>query len=490
MDFKIDFGPWKTVYEGKFSGHSVEIVSNPENFFLVFVFDVSENGEKIGALIEGYKAYIARGPMESFIETFPKPSLGVLKSIGSKTVKLFFSSFDPIYLDFRQEDFLRSIDNLLKRNIDSNSTIIDLARASSLDLKELSVCPASEYSLILGDPFTMCALIGGSAIETGTKREKSVQSESIPLGLSKSREIINENVKNLRRTIIVSPKKKEYEYAQYIITENLLLDDIAVFIFDDDDYFSDLKSASHNEKQLSEALISYDPLGFPMKKLKAKEEIKISVKDIDFGLAMNILGTGDKEFNTKLTLAKAPIIVNTPEELAQGLLQSTQLSGYEQLRAERISMLLGQQFPNLFGENPNVIDMAKDWPGNLGRATVVNIKDLTPHEKVLFVRTILRLFSKKLDKTSENKFSIIIPDSEKIFSIQPEKADSVVTDLENKGVGFVFGAESKGFNQGIEKNVGANISVVSKNDAAVSITNGKSYRVLLRPSLSGNPSFE
>jgi hypothetical protein len=351
--------------------------------------------------------------------------------------------------------------------------------------------PSSEYGAILGDPFTMRALIGGGKeVENTTQRENvSTKETTIQIGLSRTREIVHETTKNLKRTIIFSANPKEFEYTQYIIAENFLLENHSMFIFDDDDYFSDMKSASHNDALLKDSLVAYDPIGFPMKRAKAKDDVKISIKDVDFGLVMELIGTGDKEFNTKLTLAKAPVQANTAEELGQAIQQSDQLSAYEKLKAERICMLLSQQFPGMFGASVDVKEITKDWSGNLGRAIVVDIKELTEHEKVLFVRTILRLFSRKLESTQEIKFGVVLPNADKILSLLPEKVDTIVSDLENKGVGFVMGATRKGFNPRIEKNVSTNITIVSGNDAAISVANGKNYRVIVRPSLSGKPSY-
>ncbi len=495
MDLKLDYGPWKTAYAGKFQGRDVEIVVNPENLFLVFIYETSEDGAKIGALIEGYKAFLAKGRMESFIETLPKPALGITKSVGNKTAKVLFLSFDPIYLDFKHEDFLRKIDLAMKRLFDSVGTLADLARASSLELKELNMSPASEYSIILGDPFTMRALIGGPTMDVPVKAGAKAhpQSESggnaIQLGLSKEREIITEKTGNLKRTIIISQTKKEHEYAQYIITENFLLENKPMIVFDDEDYFSGLKTPSQNEKELRDSLVSYDPIGFPTKNLKVKEGVKISIKDIDFGLMTKLLRISDDEFNTKLTLAKAPIQVTIPEDLAKELLNSTQLSDYEKLRAERIVMIMSQQFPNMFGESADIAEITKDWPGNLGRATILNMKELSEQEKVLFVQTMLRRFSRKIEATQGIGFSIVIPNADKVLSLLPDKVEGTVLDLENKGVGFIFGVTRKGFNPSLEKSIGANITVVSGNDLAVSVANERNYRVKLRPSLSGNATY-
>jgi hypothetical protein len=488
MDLKIDFGPWKTNYEGMFSGHKVEIISNPENFFLVFIFDTSKEGEKLGALVEGYKAFFARGQLDNFIETLPKNSLGITKNNGDKISKIFFSSFDPIYIDFKHEDFLRKLDKLLERNIESNTTIMDLARASSLELKELNTIPASEYDIILGDPFTMRALIGGHNLKNNEKQTpKYSNTTTIQLGLNKNREIITEDISNFKTTLIYSNTKKEYEYTQYILAENILLGNKPVFIFDDEDYFSEMRIPSNNNNSLKDSLVEFDPIGFPIKIIKSKENAQISIKDVDFSLAMKLLETGDSEFNTKLTLAKAQLNVNKAEELAQEIQNNEELSAHEKLKAERICMLLAQQFKGMFGENIDVDELLKSWPGNLGRATIINIKNLSDFEKIFFVRTLLRIISKKIDSTKQVEITIILPNADKLFSILPEKASDLINDLTRKGVGFIFGTTKKDFNQEIEKIITTNLTIVSGNDIAVAINGQKNYRLLLRPSLSGNP---
>ena len=57
MDFKLDFGPWETVFVGQTYGHDVEIISNPEHFFLAIIYDKRE-GKKVGAVIEIGRAHV------------------------------------------------------------------------------------------------------------------------------------------------------------------------------------------------------------------------------------------------------------------------------------------------------------------------------------------------------------------------------------------------------------------------------------------------
>jgi len=48
MDFRINAGPWQTIFNGKFLGHTVEIVSNPEKYFLTLVYDEKDGEKKRG----------------------------------------------------------------------------------------------------------------------------------------------------------------------------------------------------------------------------------------------------------------------------------------------------------------------------------------------------------------------------------------------------------------------------------------------------------
>ena len=106
MDFKIDNGPWKPVYTGKFGDHEIEVITNPRHIFLIFVYE--NVGEKrVGALVEGYKAFVGRGAVGAFAETMPKSGIGIIKSFNKNTEKMLFLALEPLYMDLLEEDFLR-----------------------------------------------------------------------------------------------------------------------------------------------------------------------------------------------------------------------------------------------------------------------------------------------------------------------------------------------------------------------------------------------
>ncbi|MFA5126002.1 MAG: hypothetical protein WC462_03295 [archaeon] len=493
MDFKVDFGPWETIFSGQTYGHEVEIVSNPESFFLIIIYDKKE-GRNLGAIIEGYKAYYAKGLMESFLQTLPKPSFGIEKTNGEKTSKIFFLSFDPFYVDFRQEDYTRKIDSIIRKTEENASTIIDLARASSVDLRELSTVPKAEYAPILGDPFTMKALISGQNSAGISKLDISqktpIQEENFPLiqlGLSKARGIIKEPSENLLRTQIIG-QGNALNYGIYILAENFLLENIPIIVFDSNDYYSGLGVSSNDSTLLKDELVEFEPLGFSVRKLSAKESIKISLKDTDLFFALELIGLQDPEFQKNLSLFCFTVRAGTPEELIQKVMETKELSDYEKMRAERILRIVDKSFKGLFGAETPAEELIKEIPGKVGRATVLDTKRLSNEEKILFMHTIMRQLTKSISQTKAINCVMLMPEAGLLFEQSSEKASTTIMRLENRGLGIVMGAE-KEIPEVLVNTMTAKMNIVSGKDVAVSIRGKRNYRVMLRPSLSGAPKI-
>ena len=490
MNWKLDFGPWTTIMEGKFRGHSVEILENTEHFFISVIYDEKED-KKVGALVEGHKALVAHGSAEAFIQTLPKPAILIEKTLGDNTFKLFFVSTDSIYVDFRQEDYMREIDKIIKKGIDDTNTVIGIARASSLELVEIAMSSENEYSPVLGDPFTARALLSGlkkSALELLDFGDgvSYMPKTFIALGLNKKREIIKEKNVNLFKTIITGEEKGRL-YAMYILAENFLLENRTGIIFDENNYFSGLASASKNELELREELVEYEPSGFPVKTFTAKKDFKVSLGDSDLHLLLQLLGEGDEDFSKKLAIEALEQGFDTPDELIAKISTMKELNEFQKLKAERILQLVKQNYPSLFGKSLSVEELTKKWPGNLGRATIINSTELTSDEKIIFVQTIMRLLDKEVKNERNDRVMFFIPNADKQLSIGLKKLTGVINRLQGLGIGFIFGAEN--FMPELDDNIIARINVVSGNDVAVSIKGDKNYRVSLRPSLSGSPKY-
>jgi len=487
MDLRIDNGPWETIFSGKAFGHDFEIVQNIENFFLTIIYD-SQGTRRVGALVEGKKAFVAKGSMESFIQTLPKSCMGIAKTQGNTTSKIFFLSFDPIYLDFREEDFVRKLDGQVQRIYEMSSTMGDLARASSLDLKEVAMSSQDDYASILGDPFASRLFMSGSSsagsmskldLAMGGSNEKE---QLIQLGLGKSREIIREKSSDLYRTIVAGEKKDMLE-AMHVLAENFMLENKPIIVFDAHDYFDALANPSKEETALKDALVEFEPVGFPMKQFFAKENIKIALCDTDLVFLFEMLGAGDIELERSVALLNLTTRSKTPRELIEKVLASTEISEFGKLKAERLLNIVDMHFSKMFGPPTDVSELTKKWPGSLGRITVLDTKDLTAEEKLIFMQTVMRMISKSIRDKASNEFVVFVPEADEMLSADEEKITNTILRLESVGVGLVLGTKGK-LREDLAKTLTATISVVNGRDVAISIKNKRNYRVILRPNLS------
>ena len=491
MEIKLDFGPWETIFAGTAYGHEVEVVTNPEHFYLVFIYD-KRDGKKAGAVIEGYKAYIARGSMESFLQTMPKTCFGIEKNFGDKTSKIFFLSFEPFYVDFKQDDYTRKIDNIIQKTDEGASTIIDLARASSVDLKELSVSAKSDYAPVLGDPMAIMGMVLGRKENQLSKMDVSQKDDFIEevapmlqLGLSKTREIIKEPSKNIYRTQIIGEGLAQY-YALYVLAENMLLENIPVILIDDESYFEQLGGVSRHGTDLKEELVDFEPMAFPVKSFKAKETITVSIKDADLVFIFELMGLVDNEFSKKISLFGFTAQANTPLELIQKILESSEINPYEKLRAERMLQIVNLSLQKVFGKAVPAEEITKTIPGRLGRAVIINTKKMTIDEKTVFIHILVRQLTKSASEANKTRAVVMIPNFSQLLIQNPQRVTNSITRLENRGVGIILGCNQE-LPEEIAQTITTKMSIVSQKDVAVSVKGKRNYRITLRPTLSGDP---
>lgn len=489
MDFRIDEGPWETIFSGKFMKHETEIVVNPEKFFLIIIYEndpIDKN--KVGAVFQGYKAMVARGNLDSFITTIPKPAIGITKSNGEQTKKMIFVSFNPIYVNFKQDDFIRKVDNAIKKSYNEINEIIELAKSSGIKMQDTSMASEADYAPILSDPMVARLLMSGlrqSSLEMiniptfkQSKEEKEVQ-----LGLNKKREIIKEDVKTFYRTIILGENKVSVNYSSYILNENFLLENISTIIFDEDDYFSTIGNASKNEIELKENLVEYDPTGFPMKKINAKKDIKVSFKNCNIELIFNLFNIGDDKLLEALTTNK--FNENTPKEIIENLQQIDYLNDFQKLKLERLLNIFDKEFENFFGEQFDVNEITKKWSQKLGKTTIININDLSTAEKIIFLDYVINSLKEKNEK--EEDIIIIMPNINELIQTEKERFLNQISFLENKGFGFVLGTKKS--SPELKELISTQINIVNKKDVAIMTKSNRTFRVNLRPNLSGDIKF-
>lgn len=266
VEWKIENGPWETVFFGRFKGYPVEVALNPEGIFLAAVFE-TKDGEKKGAMITVHKAFAADGHMEGFVETLERPCFGVVKNEVTKNLKLFFLSFRPIYADFGEKNWERSVDALVNKTYMETRTVVDLARALSLDLKELGTVSKMESEAILADPMILRSLVQAPVaavkmekVEVGPAKEPTKMFREAQLGLSKDKKIVSESIHLFERAVVFGGTKTERLSSLQVLAENFLLANKPVVFLDFENKFLSLKNANPSSKELREYLFPADIL--------------------------------------------------------------------------------------------------------------------------------------------------------------------------------------------------------------------------------------
>jgi hypothetical protein len=274
----------------------------------------------------------------------------------------------------------------------------------------------------------------------------------------------------------------------YIISENLLLENTPVIIFDSEDYFNELGAPAQDTIALKNEFVDFEPIGFPFKQFVVKGSIRISLRDVDMFFLLDMLGFGDTEFQKNFSLLCFTFRAITPEEMIEKVLETKELNEYEKLKAERILHIIDKTFSGLFGESVPVTELTKTIPGKIGIATVLNMKTLSEEEINLFTHTIIRQLTKNFSEGKTIPCAMVVPKIDSLLKASEEKTITAIERIMSKGTGIIVGTEGE-LPEKLSNLLTTKISIVSKKDVAISVKGKKNYRVMLRPSLSGTPKI-
>ena len=147
---------------------------------------------------------------------------------------------------------------------------------------------------------------------------------------------------------------------------------------------------------------------------------------------------------------------------------------------------MGNELGSIFGQSIPSEELTRIIPGRLGRAVVVNTKFLSNEEKVIFIHTILRQITKAFSQSNNSDCTVIIPKLDLLLESNKERVTTSLLRASTRGLGLILGAE-KELPSELNELLPTRLSVVSGKDTAVMIKGKRTYRIDLRPSLSGQP---
>lgn len=493
--FKISEGPWKKLFEGKFQENDVEIYINPESIILVLIYE-KEKDKVTGAIAELFKIFYSIGEAESFVETLPREVIVLTKHSPKETLKFLLLGSTPSYVKWGEKEFVGEVDRLLTRLKTSSNMIKDVSKAYELTLQELAESTDTVREAFFTQPL-LVPLVSTYAhpAEEGMAAPPISKGEII-LGLTKEKRQVVEPLSLFAKTIVSGGDEKNRLHLLHLLVESALLSNVAVVLFDWEQQFSGLGEASKDLENLQKYKVDAEPIGFPVNHFRLFDQIVVDLNVINPKGLTELFGTGENVVNNLIisTLQKNKVAgITDLIEKIKAIKPSDAPTAFEINKAVRILALMNLRYPRLFiGEN-NIGEISKNWLKAIGRAGIINLKDMDNRAGLLITHNIIKgmlLHYKSKGKSSSLKTMIVLPDAKKVIlgestSILSKEIVTCLDALATYGVGYVIGAEKLIDIAGeLTKKAEAKINIVAGNDVGINLKDRKSYRVFVRPGLS------
>jgi len=498
MEFALRNGPWKTVFEGKFEGHALEIAINPDQRMLVAIYE-KEADETKGVVLQAFSIFSTAGELETFVESLQQEAVVLSRHDGKRTMQFLAMPSSLSYAKASQEEIAKTVDSLLEEVNGSTGKIMDVARSFDLHLTPLKKCSSAVKQAFFSQPVVIPMLTREKKILEFEEVEERIRAgtdeAAVLLGITKAGKQVKEPLQMFKRCFVSEGKPEQRNHFIQIIIESYLLSNIPVVIFDKGNNFSGLSHPTQKIAELQSHGMQAEPIGFPTKDFKPGENIKINLNIFGASGLLQMFGCSDKESEKILAAALEKEKVLNVKQLVRNIdsLNSEKAENlFLKKRVERIVSLLEVLYPEMFDGATNVGEIVKTWFKKIGRASIVHIDGLDPRELTLLFDSLLNeliaLF-KQQGTSSKLRLLVAIPKIEPIFSIRDNLVlkdfIKILSEMQKFGIGFVLGAEIRSdFGKTLLRIAETKAGIIKENDVALDLPDSKNYRILMRPTLS------
>ena len=495
MKFELRNGPWKTIFEGKFQEHEMEILMNPEQVMLVAIYE-KEGEETVGVILQSFVIFSAVGEAETFIESMQKEAIILSRHDGKNTVQFLAIASKHVYVKAEAEKVLKSVDGLLEEVSGEGNKIESVAKSFDLHLTPLGKCSSAIKQSFFSQPFVI-PMLAKEAKRIEIEQEEALvnsgaEGAAVILGTSKTGKQIKEPLQMFQRTIVSDGTMQQREDFIRIVIESFLLTNTPVLIFDENNNFSSLAHPAKNFSELQTHGIQIDPMGFPTKEFKIAKSIKININNINSEGLMQLFGWSDEEAKKIIIEGQKKGNVKGLEQLSDNIESLETENPFLKKRIERVLNLINVLYPQMFDGDNNIEEIVQRKFKNIGRASIVSMGTIDPRALTLLLESLsteLINFFRKKGEAKTTRLLVVIPKIERIFMIKENFALKefirMLTEMKRFGINFIIGTDKRNdLSKELLQLCETKTSIIKENDAAIDFPNSKNYRILVRPSLS------
>ncbi len=498
MKFALRNGPWKTVFEGTFQGHYLEISINPGQVMLTAIFE-KEADEISGVVLQAFSLFSAVGEAENFVESLEREAIILSRHDGKRTVQFLALASKPAYAKGSEEKVAETADQLLEQVAKLGGKVKGIAKSFDLQLTPLEKCSSAVKQAFFSQPAIIPMLVREERRIEQEKEEAGieggVEGAGVLLGTTRAGRQVKEPLQLFQRTVVSDGSLQQRVHFIQIIVESYLLANVPVVIFDRGNNFSGLRHPTKKVAELQSHGMQIEPIGFPTKDFTPGENIKINLNVLSPVGLLQLFGCQDKEAEKVLVKAFEAGKVDSPAQLLNRIegLGSEQVENlFLKRRVERIVSLVDTLYPEMFDGSTNLGEIVKTWFKKIGRVSIVNINSLDPRELTLLLDSLSNEFVnlfKQQGETGKPLLLVAIPQIEPIFSVRDNLVlkdfTKMLAEMQKFGIGFIIGGERKtDLNKQVLQMAETKASIIKETDVAIDMPDSKNYRLLMRPTLS------
>ena len=496
MKFELRNGPWKTVFEGRFQSHEIEILTNPEQIFIVSIFE--KTGEEIeGVVMQAFYVYSAVGESETFVESLKQEAITLSRHDGKRTVQFLAVGGNQSYAKAVEEDVLKLADQLIGEVKESTSKMEDVAKSFDLQLTRLEKCSSAVKQAFFSQPMIIPMLAREKRV-IELEKEEAIIEEGIGgnaaiLGMTKDGKHVKEPLQMFQRTLVADGTKEQRINFVRIIVESYLLANIPVIIIDDGLDFLGLGIPTKNVSELQSHGVDIEPIGFPIKEFEPGTNLNVNLNVLSAEGILELFGCNEKESEKILSKALEKKDINSIQELIERIEALDENSNlFLKKRVERIVKLADSLYPKMFAGKNNIDEIAKSWYKKIGRASIVKVNSLDPRALIFVLNSIsneLVDFFGRQPETGKPRMLLAIPNIADAFALKKNSLQQdfvkALAEMKGHGIGFVAGSERRSdLDKELLQIMETKAGIVGENDIALDLPNSKNYRIIPRPSIS------
>ncbi len=497
---KFAKGPWSELFSGTFQEQEVQCLENKDSFLLTLVLDKSGN-KTLGAVVELYLLYAARGEVEAFCETLPRHLTALLHHSPNQTLKYFVLGIGPGYAQWNEKAVNAELERQYNSAIETAQLLQSLAKTYDITLTEWKKASENEKGALLAQPLLAPLLASAQYAHAAGEPHSEKGFEAVPtsahtamlLGKDREGKPVEEPLAILFKNCVSGGTEKQRLQLVQVLLEGTLLANVPVLCIDSNERFSAMATPTLDREKLRLYGVNFEPIGFPLQTFHPLQEIKVETGLLSADQLSELFGWGGGEKVNAIQAAlerKPKSIAETVSFLQQKSVQGD-FTAFVQGQSVRILQLLDKRYPGFFAGSNDFGELVKPWTRAIGRVGVASVKGLDARQTLLLSHSLVKgMFErvKSQGETSKPRAMLVLPEFSQWLpkgrTLLHEEIFQSLKQGAQYGLGYIASAEHESdFPKELEDS-DAFFGIIEGEDVGLRLKDNKQYRFLVRPPLA------